>query len=341
MTGKQLQKLISTLMLVLSTLIVLLYYAPFVKYRWVFSVALELLPYLGGIVLLGFAFVLLVPDLRRRRVRLGFTTLLVVLCWAPILSWVGLPSLGSTPEGIRVMTYNLWIDNPKMDAIEQSIRQENPDLLFLSEVSQSMMEELRSHLNYPHSYRTTGGNNALFSRYPILGAKTDDFGVTAKGRTLNLVAKLQIENDTVTLIGVHPPVPVLHKFFHIRNQQLDTLIQATRELDGKLIILGDFNTTPWSPYFQRLARWSQLQNAGFGQGIWATWYFNQTLKTRYIKIPIDHILTRGFEPLSTWTGKTGGSDHKPLITVLKSITDESERDFVGTTWHFYPHAPKQ
>ncbi|MEO0536164.1 MAG: endonuclease/exonuclease/phosphatase family protein [Cyanobacteria bacterium P01_A01_bin.123] len=115
----------------------------------------------------------------------------------------------------------------------------------------------------------------------------------------------------------HPPVPIRRNFFHIRNHQLDTLIRTSRKLDGKLIVLGDFNTAPWSPYFERFERQSQLQNTGRGQWIWATWYFNQTLKTRYIKIPIDHIMTRGFKSLKTWTGMTGGSDHKPLITVLK------------------------
>ncbi|MEM7795107.1 MAG: endonuclease/exonuclease/phosphatase family protein, partial [Cyanobacteria bacterium P01_C01_bin.118] len=234
---------------------------------------------------------------------------------------VGLPDPGIPPEGIRVMTHNLWISNPQLDAIEQSIERESPDILFLSEVTQEMMRELRSRLNYPHDYRTTGSNNALFSRYPILAATTDDFGVTTRGRTFNLVATLDVDNEPVTLIGVHPPVPILRNFFHIRNHQLDTVIRASQEIEGKLIVLGDFNTAPWSAYFERFERQGQLQNAGRGQGILATWYFNQTLKTRYIKIPIDHIMTRGFKPLKTWTGITGGSDHKPVITVLESLSD--------------------
>ena len=311
------QKLISNITLVASTLLVLLYYGPYLKYRWIFSTSLELLPYLSSIALLGFLLVLLLPVLRKQRARVSLATLLLIICWAPVFAWVGLPGLSTAPEGIRVMAYNLWIDNPKIDAIEQSIQHENPDILFLSEISQATMDELRSRLDYPYNYRATGGNNALFSRYSILEATTDDLGVKTEGRALNLVAKLQVEDEIVTAIGVHPPIPILRKFFHIRNQQLDSLIRASRERDGKLIVLGDFNTTPWSPYFDRLERQSQLQNAGRGQWVWATWYFNKTLKSRYIKIPIDHILTRGFKPLKTWTGMAGGSDHKPVITILK------------------------
>ncbi|MEM9808919.1 MAG: endonuclease/exonuclease/phosphatase family protein, partial [Cyanobacteria bacterium P01_D01_bin.56] len=286
----------------------------------VFAVSIELLPYFSTIALLGFLWVLLLPALRKQRLRLAIATLLLILCWTPILSWLGLPAPSTPADGIKVMTYNLWISNPKINAIEQSIRDENPDILFLSEVSQETMDQLRSRLDYAHSYRTTGSNNALFSRYPILEATTEDFGVKTRGRTFNLVAKLQVEENTVTVIGVHPPVPILRNFFHIRNHQLDTLIHASQEIEGELIVLGDFNTTPWSPYFERFERQSQLQNAGCGHGIWATWYFNQTLKTRYIKIPIDHIMTRGFKSLKTWTGNTGGSDHKPLITVLRPLS---------------------
>ena len=311
-------RFISNITLLLSTLIVLLYHGPsFLKYRWVFAMLLELFPYLSSIALIGFVFVLALPTLRQQRIRVAIATLLLIICWAPILSWVGRPNLSTTPGGIRVMAYNLWIDNPKIDAIEQSIRYEDPDILFLSEISSATMDDLRRRLDYPHNYRSTGGNNALFSRYPILDATTNALGIKTPGRAFNLVATLQVKNETVTVIGVHPPIPVIRKLFHIRNQQLDTLIHTSQALEGKLIVLGDFNTTPWSPYWERFERKSQLQNAGRGQWLWATWYFNQTLKARYIKIPIDHIMTRGFKPMKTWTGMTGGSDHKPVITVLQ------------------------
>ncbi|MEO0375628.1 MAG: endonuclease/exonuclease/phosphatase family protein, partial [Cyanobacteria bacterium P01_A01_bin.17] len=258
-------------LLLLSGLLVLLYYGPFFKYRWLFSVLLELWPYLCVFPLLSFLLLLWRPH----SIQLGIAALLLILSGSPVLTWVGLPDFRPTPEGVTVMSYNLWIDNPNADAIEQSILGEDPDILFLSEVSQPMMAELRSHLSYPYDYRTDGSNSALFSRYPFVEATTEDFGVKTRGRTFSLVAKLQLEQEIVTVIGVHPPVPIIKSFFHIRNQQLETFAQASRDVAGKMIVLGDFNSTPWSPYFQRFERQSQLQNAGRGQWIWATWYFNQ------------------------------------------------------------------
>lgn len=309
-------RLISSALILISGLQVLVYYSP-LKFRWPLALLVELWPYWCVIPCLSFILVVAIPKLRQQSARVSIATLILILIVAPVFNWVGLPQLGSDPDGMRVMAYNIWIDNPNTDAISQSIQGEDPDILFLSEVSKPMMAELQSQLSYPHNYRTGGSNNALFSRYPILEAITTDFGVTTKGQTFSLMAKLQVEGSPVTIIGIHPPVPIIPGFFHIRNRQLDTFAKASQSIEGKLIVLGDFNATPWSPYFQRFERISQLQNAGHRQWIWATWYFNQTLTTRYIKIPLDHIETRGYNVLKTWTGQTGGSDHKPIITVLK------------------------
>lgn len=309
-------RLISSALMLISGLQVLVYYSP-LKFRWPLALLVELWPYWSVIPCLSFILVIAIPKLRQQSARISIATLILILSLAPVLNWVGLPQLGSAPDGLRVMAYNIWIDNPNTDEIAQSIQSENPDILFLSEVNKPVMAALQTRLDYPHNYRTEGGNNALFSRYPILEATTTDFEVKTKGRTFNLMAKLQVEGDPVTIIGIHPPVPIIPRFFHIRNQQLDTYATASHSIEGKLIVLGDFNATPWSPYFQRFERLSQLQNAGHRQWIWATWYFNQTLTTRYIKIPLDHIETRGYKALKTWTGQTGGSDHKPIITVLE------------------------
>ncbi|MEL7162312.1 MAG: hypothetical protein AAFN92_16260, partial [Bacteroidota bacterium] len=49
-------------------------------------------------------------------------------------------------------------------------------------------------------------------------AAVDDGWVNRKGQFYR--GAFQVENEMVTLIGVHPPVPILRKFFHIRNHQL-------------------------------------------------------------------------------------------------------------------------
>ncbi|MEO0375190.1 MAG: endonuclease/exonuclease/phosphatase family protein [Cyanobacteria bacterium P01_A01_bin.17] len=270
-------------------------------------------PYLLVVPIGGWILQLAQPALRERYLLLSTATLLLLLNSLPVLHWYGLPQGHSSSAAVRVMTYNIWIFNENYDAVQDAIQREDPDILLLTEVSSQAMSVLEDRLSYPHTYRTTGGNNALLSRYPILEATSDLLGVDVEGRTYNLVARLDIEGQRVTLIGIHPPIPVLPKYFHVRNRQLDALAQYVRALDGSIIVLGDFNTTPWSPYLRRFEKSTKLENAGRGRGIYATWHYHSNLPKSFFKVPIDHIETRGFTGRQAWVGASGGSDHRPII----------------------------
>ena len=47
--------------------------------------------------------------------------------------------------------------------------------------------------------------------------------------------------------------------------------------DHPLILMGDFNTTPWSLAFRRLIRQTGLRNAAAGFGYLATWPVNRPI----------------------------------------------------------------
>ncbi len=304
------------LSLLWSGILCLVYYRLALGYIWPLSLLTEVWPYVLVVPIGGWFLQLSKTALRKRYVLLAVASLLLLLNGGPALSWYGLPLHRST-EGIRVMTYNVWIYNDNDAAVQAAIQKEDPDILLLTEVSAKAMSSLKDQLEYPYSYRTTGGNNGLFSRYPILEVTSDLLGVSVEGRTYNLVARLNVDEQPVTLIGVHPPIPVLPKYFHVRNRQLDALATYVRELDSPVIVLGDFNTTPWSPYLQRFEREAKLENSGRGQGIFATWHYRSKFPQGLLKIPIDHIETRGFKVIRTWVGDSGGSDHRPIITDLQ------------------------
>jgi endonuclease/exonuclease/phosphatase (EEP) superfamily protein YafD len=83
-----------------------------------------------------------------------------------------------------------------------------------------------------------------------------------------------------------------------------------------VIVVGDFNTTPWSPCFQDLLAAAGLRNATLGHGYigtWPTWFWPAL-------IPIDHVLLKG--PLAATTvgrGPAIGSDHYPIIADLRLL----------------------
>lgn len=297
-----------------SVCICIIYYRLGLGYIWPLSLLTEVWPYLVLVPLGGWIFQIAKPTLRKHYSLLGMATLLLLLNFYPVYNWYGLPIGQRAPNGLRVMTYNIWIYNQNYSAILNSIQKADPDILLLTEVSPAAMSILEERLNYPYSYRTSGGNNALFSRYPVLESTSDLLGVDAPGRTYNLVARLEIEGKPITLIGVHPPIPALRKYFHVRNRQLDALAQYVQLVDTPVIALGDFNTSPWSPYMRQFEAKAGVKNAGRRQGIFATWYYHSNIPKSLLKTPIDHIETRGLKVNRTWIGDPGGSDHCPITT---------------------------
>ncbi len=291
---------------------------PEVNAQFPFAIAMEFWPYFLCIPALGLGIRLSSRRLRQQRLGLSLAALMLVVNASPYLYWLGLPALGPHPEGLRVMSYNVWVNNRDYPGIQQSIQQENPDILFLTEVSVEAMAELQSRLDYPYSQRTTVGTNAFFSRYPLLSVTPEYPHVTDHGQTFSLVAQIQTDQDVVTVIGFHPPTPLSRSSFAVRNQQFERLSPYLRQLQGRVIVLGDFNTSPWSPYFEQFEKNSDLSIVTRGRWIWATWSFKWAWPDLFAKIPIDHVAIRGFDCVGAWTGDANGSDHRPIIAVLKS-----------------------
>jgi endonuclease/exonuclease/phosphatase (EEP) superfamily protein YafD len=281
------------------------------------ALGMEFWSYLLLIPSLGLGLRLCRTDLRRQLLGLGLAALLMVLNASPVVNWLGIPSLGPHPEGLRVMSYNIWTYNYDYDAIVQSIQQEHPDILFLTEISEDAMGELQRRLNYPYRDRSSAGSNAFFSRYPLLSVTPDYPNVSDHGKTFSLVARIQTETEILTVIGFHPPIPLARSSFAVRNQQFERLAPYLRQLQGQVVVLGDFNTSPWSPYLQQFEQASRLSSATRGHWIVATWSYQSAWPFLFAKLPIDHIEIRGFTCVDAWTGRANGSDHRPVIAVLK------------------------
>ncbi|WP_235108875.1 endonuclease/exonuclease/phosphatase family protein [Acaryochloris sp. 'Moss Beach'] len=218
-----------------------------------------------------------------------------------------------------MMSYNIWTQNQDYDAIQLSIQREKPDILFLTEITLSAMRDLENRLEYPYSQRSNRGSNAFFSRYPILSTTPEYPNATDHGLTFSLVAQIQTPQEILTVVGIHPPIPLTRSSFAVRNQQFERLAPFIRQVPNRVIVLGDFNTSPWSPYFDQFLQEADLSSATRGQGIWATWSYAPTWFHWFAKIPIDHITSRGFDCIDAWAGLANGSDHQPIVAELKPV----------------------
>lgn len=292
---------------------------PALNHPFPLALGKEFWPYLCFIPGLGFGLRLCHRTLRRQYLRLGLATLLLLLMTAPWLQWIGLPTWGPHPEGLRVMSYNIWVHNLDFAAVQQSIQQENPDILFLTEISVSAMREMENRLDYPYRQRSIWGNNAFFSRYPLLSVTAEYPNVTDHGLNFSLVAQVQTPQEILTVIGIHPPIPLTRSSFAVRNQQFERLAPFIEQITNRVIVIGDFNASPWSVYFRQFLEGADLASATRGHGIWATWNYEFAFPHLLAKIPIDHIASRGFDCIDAWAGHANGSDHRPIVAVLEPI----------------------
>jgi endonuclease/exonuclease/phosphatase (EEP) superfamily protein YafD len=87
------------------------------------------------------------------------------------------------------------------------------------------------------------------------------------------------------------------------------LPELVHQQNAPVLLAGDLNTTPWSPYFQTLEKESGLKNSMKGFGFQPSWAGNA-----FLKIPLDHFLHSPEIVIhNRMIGPDVGSDHLPVI----------------------------
>jgi endonuclease/exonuclease/phosphatase (EEP) superfamily protein YafD len=227
----------------------------------------------------------------------------------------------------RILLLNVLQRNNHYEEVRSLIRSEQPDILVLVETNQKWLDELGKFQSvYPYSHSKPRDDNygvSLFSREPLQEAEIRYFGDAG---VPTVVAHLQSDEYSLTVIGTHPPPPkgALNSAF--RNQQLDALADFAREQSGEVILCGDLNMSPWSPYFWRLLQKSGLQNSARGFGLQPTWPTDRPL----LRVPIDHCLvSSGITISDRRIGPFVGSDHFPVILDFSFNQHAQLKDLLG------------
>lgn len=242
---------------------------------------------------------------------------LVAFNSAWIFPWY-LPSFSTSTDSdntIRVLTFNINISNTEWDNIATAIREVDPDVATIVESTDETKNALEERLRdrYPIVYRTTGGGLTLLSKRELLSAdsKTFDSGTV-------LTATLQTAQGPVELLAAHPIVPIKPSTFPRRNALLaDITTYLADQPESSHILLGDFNLTPWSPYYNRLIKKTGLHNTRKGFGIHPTWLESSPysghpkLLSLFLQLPIDHIfVTRDIGVADFDTREAANADHR-------------------------------
>jgi len=228
---------------------------------------------------------------------------------------VVLGAQASPPAAVRVLHANVLKNNRNYKAVLDLVNRSNADLVVLQEITEDWNGEIQSITKaYPYFESVPGlegSGMAVFSRVPFEDVQVLHLDSSTH---IAIAVKLNLQGRGVTLLSLHPPTPITASKFENRNQQLREAATFLNSVDGTKILIGDLNTTMWSPYFTTLLRASQLRDVRLGFGLKTSWPMPLP---SFMRMPIDHCLVSAdVEVKNVQIGAGIGSDHRPLIVDL-------------------------
>lgn len=239
--------------------------------------------------------------------------------------------LPPAPNRLKIVTYNVLSCRRGIDGIANLLRDQEPDVVFLQEVSCSAKDprgiDQASYIaNKIGGYHVASADalgfqnkprwdQAILSRYELREARLLDKG--DGGRSFGLIATVNASGRPLHLLCVHTNATFKFNLGHAietskaRMGQVVDLLDLVAQLDGDVIIAGDFNATDWMPEYKAITR----QWIDFGL---VNTDAKLTIPSHYPLVRIDYVFGRGeLEAISYEVLGAQLSDHRPVVTTLQ------------------------
>ncbi len=227
----------------------------------------------------------------------------------------------SNPRSASVTVGHLNAQTRPIDvaALGRYLAQLRPDVFVVLDPVQSDVPAL-THVVPGYRVDQTGAHvvarpefvrTVVLSRVPITGIRhprDPKFGRSAVELTITGPAPI-----AMVVFGTDSPTTP-QRTRH-RDQALDAAARWSRARPDRRIVMGDFNTTPWSAAFARVLEHGRLTNSLDGFGIQPSWPESNIL----LRIPIDHaLLGPSLAVRHRGTGPSFGSQHRSLHVTVAS-----------------------
>lgn len=207
---------------------------------------------------------------------------------------------------VDVLSFNVLNSNPNGVAIAERVLDLAPDIAIIME-SAPVRSVAAMDQAYPHragcSEEGTACDLLVYSKTPFASNRVLPLG---EFRRLRLViAETVIEGVGVTIVGLHLTKPY---FDDLMLAELWQAFRALRELEGPVILAGDFNAAAWSDDIAELAERAALVPPPSYPATWP-------VELADIGVPIDNLFTRGNALITAINAMPDamGSNHRGLV----------------------------
>ena len=219
-------------------------------------------------------------------------------------------------ERLKIVQLNAWVNNQDPARSAAWLLAQDPDVIMMEEAydrASPLVQALRAR--YPHLTNCGDGCSVLIlsKAAPTAGGRLGEFGFTSW-------ATFEGAGGTYTVVAEHAthPWPPLTQALNFQ-----TLASELRRFPpGRLVLAGDFNSTPWSFGLRRLDRMLPLIRRTHALPTWPsarTEVHGRNVDLPIPVLPIDHVWAgRGWRTLSVERGPSVGSDHRPVVVVLQA-----------------------
>ena len=212
---------------------------------------------------------------------------------------------------IKILSINLLSSNNNSDEVLDFIINEDPDLIVLQEVNQKWDTYLSS-LGSTFPFKLTEIREDNFGLVVLSKVELIDTEkiILSNSGVPSFYFKINMDSKETHFIATHPLPPIGTDYFDYRNEQFTNLNKMVKRLNGSKVLIGDLNTTSFSPNFSRITEGTSLRDSRLGFGLQSSW----NAQIPFISVTIDHILiSKEIMVTNRMVGPDIGSDHFPVI----------------------------
>ncbi len=219
---------------------------------------------------------------------------------------------------LTVGTYNMLYTNPEIFHAAYFFDSNDADIITLQETKPEFVEEAKAILEYKYSEITTCDCSAedteiaIISKFPL--SNTTIIAQSQNGAILRTEVKID-DDTTIAVYAVHIPPPVSNVSFQLRDDFIDQLKTVLKTDSLDTVVMGDFNTTIFSPAMQQFVDDTSYKMNNSSETAWpkCSWFGYGDLTCARI----DHIfVSNEFIQGERFRGSGFGSDHRPLAVQL-------------------------
>lgn len=251
--------------------------------------------------------------------------LILPLFWNPIQ----IEKLSS--EGtLRILHVNLDRDNSQFDRTLNYIQSQDADVVFLQEVTPTWFKHIESNLPKYRVVLSSPQDNSqgVTMLLPVAPSGAIEFleppeiiHLPEWSERPLITATIRWKGQDVKLLSLHTTRPRNAGTSKFQQREFDEVANWSRQQQEKLghsvVILGDFNNTPWSGRSRKFLRDSNTIDSQRGFGLQPTWMAGLPFP---LQIAIDRCVhSRQIAALHRKIGISIGSDHLPLWVELTML----------------------